>query len=307
MRRLLRIGELAEMTGTTANAVRFYHEVGLLREPERSESGYRLYDEGDLAALGRVLRLRSLGLPVAQVRGVISEELALGTVLEARLGELNARLAGLEAEKERVSEALRADAEDLLDGTPPGAFPLPEEMGFESEADEREARREVERLGVYAQKVERILSSFRWPRRYLGVVRDLANARLPGDDDPEAKRRTGELARRWFALHELPEDDPEVGRLVEEVLLAEREHPLSEEHMNELWERILSRNGIPKGDPVLRMAKRLVERSLSPSQRRFAELYRRRKRELFGKDTPIIGRSLAEWLGDASPASGGRR
>jgi DNA-binding transcriptional MerR regulator len=43
MREGLRIGEVAEVLGISANAVRYYHEAGLVPEPERSEGGYRLY------------------------------------------------------------------------------------------------------------------------------------------------------------------------------------------------------------------------------------------------------------------------
>jgi DNA-binding transcriptional MerR regulator len=301
VREMLRIGELAGLAGTTPNAVRFYHEAGLLEEPERSEAGYRLYDESDLFALGRVLRLRSLGLSVPRVRDVLEGRLALDAALKERLEELGARISELETERERVAGALRADEEDLLDGTPPARPSLPEELEFEDEADEEEARRERERLGGYAQRIERILLSFRWPTRYLGLLRDLGNEKLPRDADPETKRRQEELAQRWFALYELPEDDPEVERLVGEFLQAEQDYPLGEEELNETFERLFRRHGIPKGDPVLRAAKSLFVRSFSPSQRRFARLYRERKREMYGEDASILGRTLEEWLGERPP------
>jgi DNA-binding transcriptional MerR regulator len=305
MRKLLRIGELAELAGTKPNAVRFYHEAGLLSEPERSETGYRLYDESDLFALGRVLRLRSLGLSIPCIGEVLSGRVALHEAFGTRLEEIETRLLELEAERERVAEALRTDEGELLDGTPPARTSLPEELEFDDEAGEEEARREVERLGGYARKLERILHSFRWPRRYLGAMRDLANAQLPGDDDPEQKRLNEELLERWFALYELPEDDPEIERLVGDYLLAEERSPLVEEQLNELLEGIFKRNGITKGDPVLKMAKRLFVRSFSPAQGRFAELYLLRKRELRGEDATILGRTLEEWLGERRPARNG--
>ena len=85
-----RIGELATLAGTTARAIRLYHSEGLLPEPERSESGYRLYGSADLAGLIRILRLRSLGFGIDQIRELISTAKPVG--LSDALGELSSYL-----------------------------------------------------------------------------------------------------------------------------------------------------------------------------------------------------------------------
>ena len=61
---MLRIGELAQAAGTTTRAVRHYHALGLLPEPERRPNGYREYDA---RALVRLVRGRS-GSPVHAAR-----------------------------------------------------------------------------------------------------------------------------------------------------------------------------------------------------------------------------------------------
>ena len=44
--RLLRIGEVAELTGTTPRTIRYYEEIGLLPRPPSAQAGrHRLYDE----------------------------------------------------------------------------------------------------------------------------------------------------------------------------------------------------------------------------------------------------------------------
>lgn len=63
----LSIGEAARLAGVTTRAVRHYHAVGLLPEPERDSSGYRRYCAADLIALVRVTRLRALGVPIARI------------------------------------------------------------------------------------------------------------------------------------------------------------------------------------------------------------------------------------------------
>ncbi|MCH7743183.1 MAG: MerR family DNA-binding transcriptional regulator, partial [Proteobacteria bacterium] len=44
----LRIGELAKLTETNNETLRFYESRGLLNEPRRSESGYRLYTQSEV-------------------------------------------------------------------------------------------------------------------------------------------------------------------------------------------------------------------------------------------------------------------
>src|SRR5512138_2717869 len=46
-RRAMKIGELAERVGVNVQTVRYYERRNLLPEPERTESGYREYDEHD--------------------------------------------------------------------------------------------------------------------------------------------------------------------------------------------------------------------------------------------------------------------
>jgi MerR family transcriptional regulator, repressor of the yfmOP operon len=59
--RRLRIGELAERTGTTPRTIRYYEEIGLLPAAEDREQGKRrLYTEADVERLEEVMRLRDL-------------------------------------------------------------------------------------------------------------------------------------------------------------------------------------------------------------------------------------------------------
>ncbi len=68
MRELLQIGEVAKLIGVSSKTIRYYHEIGLLAEPKRTEGGYRLYTAQDLLRLQRIRRLRSLGLPLERIK-----------------------------------------------------------------------------------------------------------------------------------------------------------------------------------------------------------------------------------------------
>jgi DNA-binding transcriptional MerR regulator len=56
-----RIGEVAELVGTTPRTIRYYEEFGLLAAPPTHEKGrHRTYGEGDVARLQELIRLRDL-------------------------------------------------------------------------------------------------------------------------------------------------------------------------------------------------------------------------------------------------------
>ncbi|WP_380165096.1 MerR family transcriptional regulator [Jannaschia sp. R86511] len=59
--------EVAELAGTTVKAVRHYHEVGLLEQPERASNGYKQYGVPHLLRVLQIKRLVELGVPLAQV------------------------------------------------------------------------------------------------------------------------------------------------------------------------------------------------------------------------------------------------
>ena len=69
--RALRIGNLAERTGTTAATIRYYEQVGLLRPAARS-GGQRIYDNEDERRLAFIRRCREFDLPIDEIRALLS-------------------------------------------------------------------------------------------------------------------------------------------------------------------------------------------------------------------------------------------
>lgn len=65
---MLTIGQLADYVGVTPRAIRHYHSLGLLAEPERTPSGYRSYGAQDVVDLQRIKVLTDAGVPLARVR-----------------------------------------------------------------------------------------------------------------------------------------------------------------------------------------------------------------------------------------------
>ncbi|MFE1775191.1 MerR family transcriptional regulator [Streptomyces sp. NPDC059008] len=108
----MRIGELAGLVGVSTRAVRHYHHLGLLAEPERRANGYREYGLRDAVELARLRRLTELGLGLDEVRDVLADD--SGRELDEVLAELDADLARQEEEVRRRRgrlAALRRQAE----------------------------------------------------------------------------------------------------------------------------------------------------------------------------------------------------
>lgn len=74
--RALRIGEVAERTGTTPRTIRYYEEIGLLPSPQGHEKGrHRTYSEGDVERLVELLRLRELlGVTLEELKEIAERE-----------------------------------------------------------------------------------------------------------------------------------------------------------------------------------------------------------------------------------------
>lgn len=114
----MQIGELGERLGVNPKTIRYYESIGLLPEPPRSASGYRVYEEGDAERLGFIKAAQRLGLaldevreilalreggqaPCAYVRSVISREVA---DVDRRLDELHRLRGELVALEQRAGE-----------------------------------------------------------------------------------------------------------------------------------------------------------------------------------------------------------
>jgi MerR family transcriptional regulator, repressor of the yfmOP operon len=76
--RALRIGEVAELTGTTPRTIRYYDEIGLLSDSkQRAQGQHRCYTAAEVARINEVVRLRNLlGLSLEQLSQLLDAETA---------------------------------------------------------------------------------------------------------------------------------------------------------------------------------------------------------------------------------------
>ena len=80
--RSLRIGEVAELTGTTPRTIRYYEEIGLLGGAGDRELGkHRAYTEADVDRVREIVRLRDLlGLSLEELSTLLEAESARATI-----------------------------------------------------------------------------------------------------------------------------------------------------------------------------------------------------------------------------------
>jgi DNA-binding transcriptional MerR regulator len=65
----LTIGQVAEQTGLSVHALRYYEREGLLAEPvRRGRNGHRLYSQDDVEWLTLCIRFRAAGMPLSTIR-----------------------------------------------------------------------------------------------------------------------------------------------------------------------------------------------------------------------------------------------
>jgi len=67
----LKIGRLADRTGTNAPTIRYYEEIGLLRSPDRQAGGQRVYGNEDVRRLTFIRRCREFGFPIEAARSLV--------------------------------------------------------------------------------------------------------------------------------------------------------------------------------------------------------------------------------------------
>lgn len=110
----MNIGELSRLSGLPVKTIRYYSDVGLVPEAERSPAGYRRYDHDSLVRLEFVRTLRELGLDIATVRRVLDRGEDLGTVAAAHAEAIGVQIRVLRLRR----AALRAVSLHSAQGDP---------------------------------------------------------------------------------------------------------------------------------------------------------------------------------------------
>lgn len=66
------VREISKITGISVRTLHYYDEIGLLKPTEKSEAGYRLYDDKALETLQQILFFREFDIPLKEIKDALS-------------------------------------------------------------------------------------------------------------------------------------------------------------------------------------------------------------------------------------------
>ncbi len=109
----MKIGEVAKAAGIGIDAVRFYERQGLIPEPARRPSGYRMYSPDVVLSLRFIRRAKELGFSLKEISELLSLETAaeataadVKTLAEAKLADMEERIRALQRMRRALKKAV---------------------------------------------------------------------------------------------------------------------------------------------------------------------------------------------------------
>ena len=108
-------GELARLCDVSVRTVQFYDVKDLLKPAELTEGGRRLYTEDDLKKLRLICLLKSLGLSLESIKGILGSE-NRNKVLSALLDEQEKQIDAEVAKMQKQKQAIRVIRENIRAG-----------------------------------------------------------------------------------------------------------------------------------------------------------------------------------------------
>jgi DNA-binding transcriptional MerR regulator len=180
---MLTIGQLAAYAGVTVRAVRHYHQIGLLPEPQRDASGYRRYRATAVVSLIKIRTLADAGVPLSQIGQMLEADASTFAEAVHRVdSHLRDEIERLETSRKQIAQLAAGDS-----------LALPPEVTFYLDR--------LREIGASERMVEGerdgwILVAARWPDR----IREWMPGKLAQLDDPQ-------LVRLYRVLSEIFESD----------------------------------------------------------------------------------------------------
>ena len=68
---MMTVKEISELTGISIRTLHYYDQIGLFNPTDKSEAGYRLYDDNALKQLQQILFFREFDIPLKEIKSVM--------------------------------------------------------------------------------------------------------------------------------------------------------------------------------------------------------------------------------------------
>jgi DNA-binding transcriptional MerR regulator len=69
---MFQIGEISRRLGINSQTIYFYERIGLIPSPQRTEAGYRIFSTQDVDRLDFIVRAKSLGLSLDEIKEILT-------------------------------------------------------------------------------------------------------------------------------------------------------------------------------------------------------------------------------------------
>ncbi len=107
----MKINQVEELVGITKKNIRFYEEQGLICPERNRDNGYREYSLKDVELLNRIKLLRSLDVPIEEIRKLESNEVSMIDCLDRHISHFTHRQQELNVMKEMCREMIEANVQ----------------------------------------------------------------------------------------------------------------------------------------------------------------------------------------------------
>jgi MerR family transcriptional regulator, Zn(II)-responsive regulator of zntA len=106
---MFQVGEVSKALGLNSQTLYFYERIGLIPSPQRTESGYRLFSQHDIDRLAFIVRVKSLGLSLDEIKDILALQDGRSLTCQAVYERLNKKVQDIE----RTIQSLQALHDEL--------------------------------------------------------------------------------------------------------------------------------------------------------------------------------------------------
>ncbi|MDU0295944.1 MerR family transcriptional regulator [Paraclostridium sp. MRS3W1] len=232
MKNQILIGDFVKLTNSTLKTVLYYHKIGLLKEPKRSNSGYRLYGAEELNQMRMIKHLKNLGLDLKKIKEILGhakDNKNITEVIKSLHCELLTERKKIDEQISKIETLLNKQVEDV------------EETLFESSSfraitetlnqDQFENyKKSHEELFNQQRNIFGVMDDFQWGKNYKENFSEMAKYfKL----NPKKYEIALELGNRLSKLKYMEVDDPEIEKLAKEGAEFIKNEPVLKEMLYE--------------------------------------------------------------------------
>lgn len=111
----LKIGQLAKRASVNIQTIRYYERIGLMKAPEKRESGHRLYSENEAARVKFIKQAQNLGFSLKEIKTLLNLRVKpqasceqVREQAETKIAEIEMKIRELERIKQALGELVKA-------------------------------------------------------------------------------------------------------------------------------------------------------------------------------------------------------